>query len=131
MPRAKTGAAILKWRSADGKRVKDWYACVSYTDESGKRQQWTERAMNKTAARSRATEMLAELANETPASLRGREMTEKESSDLLESASQALAMVEGSKLVGGRISVRGRLRQPGRATRKNEAGGSGAGYLGS
>ena len=37
---------------------------------------------------------------------RERTMTDRESSDLLESASQALAMVRGSKLVGGRISVR-------------------------
>ena len=35
-----------------------------------------------------------------------RTMTDQESSDLLESGSQALAMVKGSKLVGGRISVR-------------------------
>jgi hypothetical protein len=34
----------------------------------------------------------------------GRAMTDKESSDLLESASQALAMITGSKLVGGRIA---------------------------
>jgi hypothetical protein len=37
---------------------------------------------------------------------RERIMTDKESSALLESASQALAMVQGSKLIGGRISVR-------------------------
>lgn len=33
-------------------------------------------------------------------------MTEKESSALLESASQGLAMVKGTELVGGRISAR-------------------------
>jgi len=37
---------------------------------------------------------------------RQRIMTERESSALLESASQALAIVRGSRLVGGRISVR-------------------------
>ena len=37
---------------------------------------------------------------------RERLMTDKECSDLLESAGQALAMVQGSKLVGGRESVR-------------------------
>jgi hypothetical protein len=37
---------------------------------------------------------------------RERMMTVKESSALLESASQALAMLQGSKLIGGRISVR-------------------------
>jgi putative transcriptional regulator len=37
---------------------------------------------------------------------RNRRMTKEETSDLLESASQALAMMKGAKLVGGRISVR-------------------------
>jgi hypothetical protein len=50
-----------------------------------------------------------------------RMMTDKDSSKLLESASQALAMVQGSKLVGGRISARRHLRQPGRPKRKNDA----------
>lgn len=47
---------------------------------------------------------------------RERMMTDKESSDVLESASQALMMVQGSKLVGGRISV----RRPTAATRPRD-----------
>ena len=43
---------------------------------------------------------------------RERRMTDTESSDLLESASQALAMVRGAKLVGGRISVRQAPAEP-------------------
>ena len=43
---------------------------------------------------------------------RERLMTDKESSDLLTSASQALAMIKGSKLVGGRISVRQAPAEP-------------------
>ena len=43
---------------------------------------------------------------------RERMMTDKESSYLLESASQALAMARGSKLIGGRISVRQAPAQP-------------------
>jgi putative transcriptional regulator len=43
---------------------------------------------------------------------RERMMTDKESSVLLESASQALAMVRGSKLIGGRISVRQAPAEP-------------------
>ena len=39
-------------------------------------------------------------------------MTDKDSSALLESASQALAMVHGSKLIGGRISVRQATAEP-------------------
>lgn len=49
---------------------------------------------------------------------RDRLMTDKESSELLESASQALAMVQVSKLIGGRISVRRRLPNRGHETRK-------------
>jgi putative transcriptional regulator len=41
-----------------------------------------------------------------------RMMTDNESSGLLESASQALAMIRGSKLVGGRISVRSAPPEP-------------------
>ena len=44
---------------------------------------------------------------------RERMMTDKESSALLESASQALAMVQGSKLIGGRISMRYAHADPG------------------
>jgi len=43
---------------------------------------------------------------------RERLMTDKESSELLESASQALSMVQGSKLIGGRISVRQAPAEP-------------------
>jgi putative transcriptional regulator len=43
---------------------------------------------------------------------RERVMTDRESSELLESASQALAMVRGSILVGGRISVRQAPAEP-------------------
>ncbi|MEK6409337.1 MAG: hypothetical protein AABN34_20630 [Acidobacteriota bacterium] len=43
---------------------------------------------------------------------RERMMMDNESSDLLESASQALAMVQGAKLVGGRISVRQAPAEP-------------------
>ena len=49
---------------------------------------------------------------------RERMMTDKESSELVESASQALAMVRGSKLIGGRISVRQARAEP-RARAKN------------
>lgn len=46
------------------------------------------------------------------ASKRERILTDSESSDLLESASQALAMIKGSKLVGGRLTVRQAPAQP-------------------
>ena len=49
---------------------------------------------------------------------RKRMMTDIESADLLESAGQALAMVQGSKLVGARLSVRQTTAAPRQATRK-------------
>lgn len=39
-------------------------------------------------------------------------ITDAESLDLLESANEALAMVQGTKLVGGRISVRQAPAEP-------------------
>ena len=53
------------------------------------------------------------------ATKRERMMADRESSDLLESASQALAMVRGSKLVGGRISVRQAPPEPRRRGKKD------------
>lgn len=50
---------------------------------------------------------------------RRRMMTDKESSDLLESASQALEMICGAKLAGGRISVRQAPAEPRPRTRKD------------
>jgi len=46
-------------------------------------------------------------------------MTNEESSDLLQSASQALAMVKGSKLIGGRISVRQAPAEPRRRDKRD------------
>ena len=46
------------------------------------------------------------------AAKRERTMTDRETSELLESARQALAMVRGAKLVGGRISVRHAPAEP-------------------
>ena len=48
MPRHKTGAAIVKWKEKNGKRVKQWYACVSYYDEQGKRRQWIQKPEDNT-----------------------------------------------------------------------------------
>jgi hypothetical protein len=43
MAKLKTGTAIQKWRIKNGKRVREWHACVSYIDESGKRRQWVQK----------------------------------------------------------------------------------------
>jgi hypothetical protein len=50
---------------------------------------------------------------------RERLLTYKESPRVLESASQELAMVQGSKLIGGRISVRQGPAEPRRRRQKN------------
>ena len=53
------------------------------------------------------------------ATKRERIMTDNESAELLESARQALAMVQGSKLVGGRISVRQAPAEPRQRDKKD------------
>lgn len=61
---------------------------------------------------SRPTKTKQTASSRTRVKKRERTMTDKESSDLVESASQALAMVRGSKLIGGRISIRQAPAQP-------------------
>jgi hypothetical protein len=63
MPRHRTGAAIVKWKEKNGKRVKHWYACVSYYDDQGQRRQWVQKPDDNTkiAARELAKQMLAEM----------------------------------------------------------------------
>jgi integrase len=63
MPRHRTGAAIVKWKEKGGKRVKHWYACVSYYDDQGKRRQCIQKPDDNTkiAARELAKQMLAEM----------------------------------------------------------------------
>lgn len=53
------------------------------------------------------------------AAKRERRMTDKETSELLESARQALEMIRGAKLVGGRISVRHAPAEPRPRNRKD------------
>src|SRR5689334_683223 len=63
MARPKTGAAIHKWKVRNGKKVKQWFACVSYVDQDGKRRQWLQKPEDntKTAARELAKKMLGEV----------------------------------------------------------------------
>lgn len=63
MARPKTGAAIYKWKVRNGKNVKQWFACVSYVDQQGKRQQWLQKPKDntKTAARELAKKMLGDV----------------------------------------------------------------------
>lgn len=61
---------------------------------------------------SRPTKTKQTASSRTRVKKRERTMTDKEASDLVESASQALAMVRGSKLIGGRISIRQAPAQP-------------------
>jgi integrase len=76
MPRHKTGAAIQKWRVKNGKRVREWHACISYWKD-GKRVQDTRKPRDntKTAARNLAKEMLKELEEQGPKALDSANMT--------------------------------------------------------
>jgi integrase len=62
MAKFKTGAAIQKWRIKNGKKVREWHACISWADESGKRHFKVQKPdeNTKTAAKKLAREMLAD-----------------------------------------------------------------------
>ncbi len=77
MPRHRTGAAIVKWKEKNGKRVKHWYACVSYYDDQGKRRQWVQKPEDNTkiAARELAKQMLAEMEGQGEKTINATHMT--------------------------------------------------------
>lgn len=77
MARHRTGAAIAKWKVKNGKRVKQWFACVSYMDESGKRRQWLQKPTDntKTAAREFAKKMLGEIQEQGEQAIDATNMT--------------------------------------------------------
>ncbi len=78
MARHRTGAAIVKWKEKNGKRIKLWYACVSYFDEQGKRRQWLKKpdeGNTKTAARELAKKMLDELEGQGEKAIDSANMT--------------------------------------------------------
>lgn len=82
MARHRTGAAIQKWKEKNGKRVRQWYACVSYWEE-GKRRQWVQKPKHntKTAARELAKMMLGEMSEQGSKAIDASSMTFAELAD--------------------------------------------------
>jgi hypothetical protein len=66
MARPRTGSAVSLWKIRGKKRVKVWYACVSYFDDKGKRkfERKKPEENTKTAARDLARKMLADYEQE-------------------------------------------------------------------
>jgi integrase len=66
MARPRTGSAVALWKKRGGKRVRVWYACVSYFDDNGTRKFERKKPdeNTKTAARDLARKMLADYEKE-------------------------------------------------------------------
>ena len=77
MARPKTGAAIHKWKVRNGKKIKQWFACVSYVDQDGKRRQWLQKPNDntKTAARELAKKMLGDIERQGEKAIDAANMT--------------------------------------------------------
>ena len=76
MAKLNTGAAIQKWRVKNGKRVREWHACISfYRDGKRVRQVQKPKENTKTAARELAKEMVAELQGQGEQAISGANMT--------------------------------------------------------
>jgi integrase len=76
MPRQKTGAAIIKWREKNGKKIKEWHACITIWKD-GKRIQRLQKPKDntKTAAKLLAKKMLDDLDEHGEKSIEAMNMT--------------------------------------------------------
>ena len=105
MPRNKTGAAIVKWKEKNGKRVRQWFACVSYFDAEAKRRQWIKKPKDntKTAAKELAKQMLNELGNQGKKAIDAANMTFAQLAEFFEETYLIDAeYVDGRKVAGYR-----------------------------
>lgn len=76
MAKLNTGAVIQKWRIKNGKKVREWHACISfYRDGKRVRQVQKPKENTKTAARQLAKEMVAELEGQCEQAINGANMT--------------------------------------------------------
>jgi integrase len=77
MPRPRTGSAVALWKERGGKRIRVWYATVSYFDENGKRkfERRKPKDNTKTAAKELARIMLQEMDESGPQSFDSAHIT--------------------------------------------------------
>jgi integrase len=75
MAKLNTGAVIQKWRVKNGKRVREWHACISFY-RNGKRVRQVQKPKEntKTSARQLAKEMAAELEGQGEQAISGANM---------------------------------------------------------
>lgn len=82
MPRSRTGAAITRWKTRNGKRVKQWFACITYFENDKRVYRYGKPKDNtKTAARELAKQMLADMDDRGPKALDTANMTFSELAD--------------------------------------------------
>jgi integrase len=113
MARHRTGAAIAKWKVRNGKRVKQWFACVSYFDEQGKRRQWIQKSKDntKTAARELAKKMLGEMEGQGEKAIDAANMTFAQLADYYQQTYLVEPeYVDGRKVAGYRSRYELQLR---------------------
>lgn len=104
MARHRTGAAIARWKTKNGKRVKQWYACVTYF-ENGKRvyKYGKPQDNTKTAARELAKKILADLDSQGPKAFNAANMTFVQLADYFQSTYLIDPQyVDGRKVAGYR-----------------------------
>jgi integrase len=104
MPRSRTGAAIARWKKKNGKRIKQWFACITYFENNKRVYRYGKPKDNtKTAARELAKEMLADLDKRGPKAIDAANMT---FSDLANYYQEAYLIdpeyVDGRKVAGYR-----------------------------
>ena len=112
MAKLNTGAAIQKWRVKNGKRVREWHACISFYRD-GKRVRRVQRPKEntKTAARELAKEMVAELEGQGEAAINGANMTFAQLADYFQKTYVIDPQyVDGRKVAGLRSKYEFELR---------------------
>lgn len=84
MARPKSGAAVHKGKVRNGKRVKQWFACISYVGQQGKRRQWLQKPEEntKTAARELTKKMFGEVEVQGEKAIDAANMTFAQLADL-------------------------------------------------
>jgi integrase len=85
MARPKTGAAIIKWREKNGKKIKEWHACITFWKD-GKRIQKLQKPKDntKTAARLLAKKMMDDIEDNGENSIEAMNMTFAQLADFYE-----------------------------------------------
>jgi integrase len=104
MPRNRTGAAIARWNTKNGKKIRQWVACITYFENDKRVYRYRKPETNtKTAARDLAKQMLQELDEGGKKSLDAARMTFTELAEYFEQTYLITPeYVDGRKIAGYR-----------------------------